>query len=104
MIKSQRSATKFLVDDAKDDSGNEGICTLVAKASGSLGANRNVYFRTSSRQNCGGVKIHYQTIQLELAETSPQLIDTSYTITDDSTVSYLHYPAQNSYLEELRGV
>ena len=24
MIKSQRSATKFLVDDAKDDSGNEG--------------------------------------------------------------------------------
>ena len=39
MIKRQRSNNKFLVDDAKDDTGNEGVCTLVNKASGSLGAN-----------------------------------------------------------------
>ena len=37
MIKRQRSNNKFLVDDAKDDTGNEGVCTLVNKASGSLG-------------------------------------------------------------------
>ena len=38
MIKSQRSSNKFLVDDAKDDSGNEGVCTLVDKASENLAA------------------------------------------------------------------
>jgi len=38
MIKSQRSSTKFNVDDAKDDSGNEGVCSLVDKASEQLAA------------------------------------------------------------------
>lgn len=38
MIKSQRSSNKFNVDDKKDDSGNEGVCTLVDKASEQLAA------------------------------------------------------------------
>ena len=29
MIKRQRSNNKFLVDDAKDDTGNEGVCTCL---------------------------------------------------------------------------
>lgn len=39
LILSQKSSTKFRVNDAKDRSGNEGICKLVDKASGSLAAN-----------------------------------------------------------------
>ncbi len=37
IILSQRSETKFRVDDAADGTGNEGVCTLVNKATGSLG-------------------------------------------------------------------
>ena len=37
IILSQRSETKFKVDDAADGTGNEGVCTLVDKATGSLG-------------------------------------------------------------------
>ena len=36
IIVSQRSETKFRVNDAADGSGNEGVCTLVDKAPGSL--------------------------------------------------------------------
>jgi len=39
IILSQRSETKFKVDDAADGSGNEGVCTLVNKATGDLGDN-----------------------------------------------------------------
>jgi hypothetical protein len=39
IILSQRSETKFRVNDAADGSGNEGVCTLVNKATGSLAAN-----------------------------------------------------------------
>ena len=39
LILSQKSTNKFRVNDAKDRSGNEGICTLVDKAAGSLGEN-----------------------------------------------------------------
>lgn len=39
LILSQKSSTKFRVNDAKDRSGNEGVCTLVNKAAGSLAAN-----------------------------------------------------------------
>jgi len=39
IILSQRSETKFKVDDSNDGTGNEGICTLVNKATGSLGNN-----------------------------------------------------------------
>ena len=36
LILSQKSTNKFRVNDAKDRSGNEGICTLVDKAPSSL--------------------------------------------------------------------
>jgi hypothetical protein len=39
IILSQRSETKFKVDDSNDGTGTEGICTLVNKAVGSLGDN-----------------------------------------------------------------
>ena len=39
IILSQRSETKFKVDDDPDGGGNEGICTLVNKATGDLGNN-----------------------------------------------------------------
>ena len=39
IILSQRSETKFKVDDDAAGGGNEGICTLVNKATGSLGNN-----------------------------------------------------------------
>ena len=39
VILSQRSETKFKVNDAADLSGEEGICTLVNKATGDLGDN-----------------------------------------------------------------
>jgi hypothetical protein len=39
MIISQRSVNKFKVNDAADGLGNTGICTLVDKAAGALGAN-----------------------------------------------------------------
>lgn len=39
IILKQRSVNKFKVNDAEDGSGNTGICTLVNKAAGSLGAN-----------------------------------------------------------------
>ncbi len=39
IILQQRSSNKFKVNDAADGSGNTGICTLVDKADGSLGAN-----------------------------------------------------------------
>ena len=39
LILSQKSTRKFRVNDAKDRTGNEGICTLVDKAAGSLAAN-----------------------------------------------------------------
>jgi hypothetical protein len=39
LILSQKSSRKFRVNDAKDRSGNEGICTLVDKAAGALDEN-----------------------------------------------------------------
>jgi hypothetical protein len=39
IILSQRSVNKFKVNDAADGSGNTGVCTLVDKAAGALGAN-----------------------------------------------------------------
>jgi hypothetical protein len=39
IILSQRSETKFRVNDDADGQGNTGVCTLVNKATGSLGNN-----------------------------------------------------------------
>jgi len=39
IILSQRSETKFKVNDDPANGGNEGVCTLVNKATGSLAAN-----------------------------------------------------------------
>lgn len=39
LILRQKSSTKFRVNDAKDRTGNEGVCKLVDKAAGSLSAN-----------------------------------------------------------------
>ena len=39
LILSQKSTNKFRVNDSKLRDGNEGVCTLVDKAAGALGAN-----------------------------------------------------------------
>ena len=39
IIKRQRGSNKFMVDDANDDSGNEGVCRLVDKDINSLNDN-----------------------------------------------------------------
>ena len=85
MIKRQRSNNKFLVDDAANDSGNEGVCTLVNKASGSLGANEmsingqiiatgeSVFIKRLYNRTCRDFENRRYT----------------YAISDDSTVSQL---------------
>ena len=85
MIKRQRSNNKFLVDDAKDDSVNEGVCTLVNKASGSLGSNemsingqiaatgQSVFIKRLYNRTCRDFENRRYT----------------YAISDDSTVSQL---------------
>lgn len=85
MIKRQRSVNKFLVDDAKDDTGNEGVCELVNKASGSLGndemsingmivaTGQSVFIKKLFNRTCRDFNNNRYT----------------YSIGDDSTVSQL---------------
>ena len=73
------SATKFLVDDAKDDPGNEGRYTCCAIRI--IRRKRNVYFRTSSRRRwC--ISPNYT---IELAEITT-IIDTSILLIQTPTV------------------
>tara|TARA_Y200000002_G_scaffold363_1_gene336 strand:+ start:174 stop:548 length:375 start_codon:yes stop_codon:yes gene_type:complete len=89
MIKSQRSATKFNVDDAANDGGNEGVCTLVAKAAGSLGANEmSILGRVGGTGD--GVfitKLYNRTCRDNNNNRY------TYTIDNDSAVSYLNLTA-----------
>lgn len=89
MIKSQRSATKFNVDDAKDDSGNEGVCTLVAKAAGSLGNDEMSILGLVGGAGDGVfiMKLYNRTCRDNNNNRY------TYVITDDSTVSYLNLTA-----------
>jgi archaellum component FlaG (FlaF/FlaG flagellin family) len=83
IILSQRSETKFKVNDAADESGNEGICTLVNKATGSLGADE-----MSLQGFVDGNAVYIRKVQ---NRTMIDFDDNRYTweIQDDSTANIL---------------
>lgn len=89
MIISQRSANKFKVDDSKLGSGNEGICTLVAKAPGAL-ANNEMSIMGLVGGSGDGVfvtKIYNRTCRDENNNRY------TWSVEDDSSVSYLSLTA-----------
>jgi len=88
MIISQRSANKFKVDDSKLGTGNEGICTLVAKAQGSLAADE----MSISGQVVGGGGVWVTKLYNRTCRDSNNNRYT-YEIVDDSSVSYLSLTA-----------
>ena len=83
IILSQRSETKFKVDDSNDGTGNEGICTLVNKATGSLGNNE-----MSLQGFVSGNAVYIRKVQ---NRTMIDFDDNRYTweIQDDSTANIL---------------
>lgn len=85
LILSQKSTNKFRVNDAKDRTGNEGICTLVDKAAGSLGANEmSIYGYVSGTGTPVRIKKLYN-------RTVRDFDDNRYTweIQEDSTATIL---------------
>lgn len=85
MIISQRSVNKFKVDDSKLGSGNEGICTLVAKPSGSLGNNEMSIngIITADGSSVWVTKIFNRTCRDENNNRY------KWSVEDDSSVSYM---------------
>jgi hypothetical protein len=85
MIISQRGVAKFKVDDSKLGSGNEGVCTLVAKASGSLAANEMSIngIITADGSSVWVTKIYNRTCRDENNNRY------TWTVEDDSSVSYM---------------
>ena len=82
MIKRQRPKQQILVDDAKDDTENEGACTLVNKASEPLGNDENVYKRTNpGNRSTVFIKRLYNRTCRDFAN-----VRYTYAISDDSTV------------------
>tara|TARA_R110000851_G_scaffold78117_1_gene172313 strand:+ start:641 stop:1012 length:372 start_codon:yes stop_codon:yes gene_type:complete len=88
MILSQRSVNKFNVDDSKTGGGNIGICTLVDKADGALGANE---MSINAQDDQGG------TIRISKLynRTCKDFSNNRYTweIEDDSTTSIMRVTA-----------
>lgn len=85
MIISQRGVAKFKVDDSKLGSGNEGVCTLVAKASGSLAADEMSIngIITADGSSVWVTKIYNRTCRDENNNRY------TWTVEDDSSVSYM---------------
>ena len=88
IILSQRSVNKFNVDDSKTGGGNIGICTLVDKADGALGANE---MSINAQDDQGG------TIRISKLynRTCKDFSNNRYTweIEDDSTTSIMRVTA-----------
>ena len=85
MIVSQRSVNKFKVDDSKLGTGNEGVCTLVAKASGSLAADEMSIngIIVASGESVWVTKIYIRTCRDENNNRY------TWSVEDDSSVSYM---------------
>jgi archaellum component FlaG (FlaF/FlaG flagellin family) len=83
IILSQRSETKFKVNDDPANGGNEGICTLVNKATGSLAADE-----MSLQGFVDGNAVYIRKVQ---NRTMIDFDDNHYTweIQDDSTANIL---------------
>jgi hypothetical protein len=80
-IVSQRASNKFRVNDAGNAGGNEGVCTLVDKASAALGDNE-----MSIEASVGGVQKRIKKI---FNRTCTDFANVRYTwsVADDSTAN-----------------
>ena len=83
IILSQRSVRTFKVDDAADGSGNEGICTLVDKAAGALGANEMSIVGFVNGTSVRIAKLYNRTCR-DFNNNRYQ-----WTVTDDSSANYI---------------
>lgn len=90
VILAQKGPRRFKVDDAADGSGNEGICTLVNKATGSIGDNEMVIQGFVAGANGAVVRI------AKLYNRTCRDFDNNrykWAIVDDSTSNYLELTA-----------
>lgn len=89
VILSQRSVNKFNCDDDKTLGGNTGVCTLVAKASGSLAADEMSIngIITADGSSVWVTKLYNRTCRDENNNRY------TWSIADDSSVSYLELVA-----------
>jgi hypothetical protein len=83
IILSQRSVRTFKVNDAADASGNEGICTLVDKAAGSLGANEMSIVGFVGGTSVRIAKMYNRTCR-DFSNNRYQ-----WAVTDDSSANYI---------------
>ena len=83
IILSQRSVRTFKVDDAADGSGNEGVCTLVDKAAGSLGENEMSIVGFVGGTSVRIAKMYNRTCR-DFSNNRYQ-----WAVTDDSSANYI---------------
>ena len=90
VILAQKGPRRFKVNDAADGSGNTGICTLVDKANGSLGANEMMI-----QGFVAGINGSVVRISKLYNRTCRDFNNNRYTwsITDDSSENYLELVA-----------
>jgi len=90
VILKQKGPRRFRVDDAADGSGNEGICTLVNKAVGSLAANEMMIQGFVAGANGAVVRIAklYNRTCRDFNNNRYK-----WTIVDDSSENYLELTA-----------
>ena len=86
IILSQRSVRRFKVNDAANGTGNEGVCTLVDKAAGALGANEMSiigYLSTGGGTSVRIAKMYNRTCR-DFSNNRYQ-----WAVTDDSSANYI---------------
>jgi hypothetical protein len=86
IILAQRSVRTFKVNDAANNTGNEGICTLVDAAAGSLGANEMSivgYLSTGGGTPIRIAKLYNRTCR-DFSNNRYQ-----WAVTDDSSANYI---------------
>jgi hypothetical protein len=90
IILKQKGPRRFRVDDAADGSGNEGICTLVNKAVGSLAANEMMIqgFVAGANGNVVRIAKLYNRTCRDFNNNRYK-----WTIVDDSSENYLELTA-----------
>jgi len=86
IILSQRSVRTFKVNDAANGTGNEGVCILVDKAAGALGANEMSivgYLSTGGGTSVRIAKMYNRTCR-DFSNNRYQ-----WAVTDDSSANYI---------------
>jgi hypothetical protein len=88
IILSQRASNKFKVNDAKDGSGNTGICTLVNKVPGSLAADEMSIVGFANGATAVFIKRLYNRTAHGFDGARY-----SWSVVDDSTANYIQLTA-----------